>query len=158
MERWEKGLRVPAESFLLAISSGENVDIDWVKNGDVKAVLHPEGAAPQSSASQKAQLGDMSPSSERSKRQPGDFIDSQKNDLGDASPILEMQKEFMRINRENSDLLRQNGDLRVEIERLRRDLERRDRRICDLEKENVELREARKGAAGLLGTAAGNAG
>lgn len=158
MERWEKGLRVPAESFLLAISSGENIDIDWVKNGDVKAVLHPKGAAPQSSASQKAQLGDMSPSSERSKRQPVDFIDSQKKDLGDASPILEMQKELIRINRENSDLLRQNGDLRVENERLRMDLERRDMRIRDLERELAELREARKGAAASGTGVAGSAG
>lgn len=105
-----------------------------------------------------SKMGNTFPVSEQAKRQPIDFIDSQKNDLGNTFPILEMQRELLRMSQENSNLLRQNGDLRVEIERLRMDLERRDMRIRDLEREVAELREARKGSSAYGAGVAGSAG
>ena len=158
LERWEKGLRVPPESFLLAISAGENVDFGWVKNGDGEIEMHPSDISRAGGALKKVKMGNTFPVSEQAKRQPIDFIDSQKNDLGNTFPILEMQRELLRMSQENSNLLRQNGDLRVEIERLRMDLERRDMHIRDLEREVAELREARKGPSAYGSGVAGSAG
>lgn len=133
LERWEKGLRVPPESFLLAIAAGENVDFGWVKNGDGEIKLHPSDACRIGSALKKVEMGAT-------------------------APIWEMQRELIRVTQENSNLFRQNGDLRVEIERLRMDLERRDMRIRDLEREVAELREARKGPSAYGAGVAGSAG
>lgn len=157
LERWEKGLRVPPESFLLAIAAGENVDFGWVKNGDGEIKLHPSDACRIGSALKKVEMGATAPIWGQEKKQHVDFIDSQKDISGATAPIWEMQRELIRVTQENSNLFRQNGDLRVEIERLRMDLERRDMRIRDLEREVAELREARKGpsvyGAGVAGSA-----
>lgn len=151
LERWEKGLRVPPESFLLAISAGENVDFGWVKNGDEETELHPLDVSRTGGALKKAKMGDMSPFSKQEKRQPTDFIVSEKNNLGDTSPILDLQQRLLEALQEQNNLLRENAHLRLQ-------LERRDMRIRDLEREVAELREARKGAAAYGSGVAGSAG
>ena len=80
LERWEKGLRVPPESFLLAISAGENADFGCVKIVDGEIELHPSDISRAGGALKKVKMGNTFPVSEQAKRQPIDFIDSQKND------------------------------------------------------------------------------
>lgn len=88
------------------------------------------------------------------------FSDSYKSEASDTSDrfIKELMQRCLKLAEEHAMTMAQNGDLRVEIERLRMDLERRDMRIRDLEREVVELREARKGPSAYGAGFAGGAG
>lgn len=54
-------------------------------------------------------------------------------------------------------LLEERAELQVALERTRMDMERRDQRIRELEKENAQLRESRKGASPVFRAATGEA-
>ncbi len=63
------------------------------------------------------------------------FVDSNKEKMGDVSPILRLTEQNAALQRDLLETVRQNGDLRVEVERLRMDVERRDARIAELERQ-----------------------
>lgn len=110
--------------------------------------MHP---VPHADEFVTGKMGDMSPISKQEKRQPADFIVSEKNNLGDTSPILDLQQRLLEALQEQNNLLRENAQLRLQ-------LERRDIRIRDLEREVAELREARKGPSAYGAGVAGSAG
>ena len=64
--------------------------------------------------------------------------------------ILELQERLLALTE-------QNAELRIRLERLQIDIDRRDQRIRELEKENAQLRESRKGASPVFRAATGEA-
>lgn len=64
--------------------------------------------------------------------------------------ILELQERLLALTE-------QNAELRIRFERLQIDIDRRDQRIRELEKENAQLRESRKGASPVFRAATGEA-
>ncbi|MDM8214674.1 helix-turn-helix domain-containing protein [Desulfovibrio piger] len=91
-------------------------------------------------AEQKAQ------SIENIQPKKGDTCDmSQVSPLYDENRLL--YQKNMGLQERIASLLEEKAELQVALERVRMDVERRDQRIRELEKENAQLREARKGAA-----------
>ena len=91
-------------------------------------------------------------------------IDFYKNKTSDMSDIRELQKEILEAFREQNRLVRENAELcialehaKLEIERKNLLIDRRDQRIRELEKENAQLRESRKGASPVFRAATGEA-
>lgn len=64
--------------------------------------------------------------------------------------ILELQERLLALTE-------QNAELRIRLERLQIDIDRRDQRIRELEKENAQLRESRKGGSPVFRAATGEA-
>ena len=80
------------------------------------------------------------------------------------SDIRELQKEILEAFREQNRLVRENAELcialehaKLEIERKNLLIDRRDQRIRELEKENAQLRESRKGVSPVFRAATGEA-
>ena len=138
--------RIPRGSILKKICSCFGVSEKWLLTGSDE-VNNPT----QQEVAGCSKMGDMSPISKQEKRQPADFIVSEKNNLGDTSPILDLQQRLLDALQEQNNLLRENAHLRLQ-------LERRDMRIRDLEREVAELREARKGPSAYGAGVAGSAG
>ena len=68
--------------------------------------MHP---VPHADEFVTGKMGDMSPISKQEKRQPADFIVSEKNNLGDTSPILDLQQRLLEALQEQNNLLRENA-------------------------------------------------
>lgn len=150
--RYEKGTRIPDNDIIRRIAEGENVSFDWLRSGEGPMCAEDGGR----------ETGDMSPVlSTHSQTQPIENIESKKTKTGDMSPILEIQQKLtealqrgLAAQERIASLLEDKAELLLELERAKMDVERRDQRIRDLEKENAQLREARKGAAALQHDAA----
>lgn len=79
-------------------------------------------------------------------------------------PVLEIQQKLtealqrgLAAQERIASLLEERAELQVALERTRMDMERRDQRIRELEKENAQLRESRKGASPVFRAATGEA-
>ena len=72
--------------------------------------------------------------------------------------VMAMQDRLLAAQERIASLLEEKAELQVALERVRMDVERRDQRIRELEKENAQLREARKGTAYPGAGIAGGAG
>lgn len=70
--------------------------------------------------------------------------------MTDMSVVVELQQQLLNALREQNQIIQENADLRIQ-------LERRDQRIRELEKENAQLRESRKGASPVFRAATGEA-
>lgn len=80
------------------------------------------------------------------------FGETKSSDMSEeqVSPEEENRRLLQRVvglQERMAYLLEEKAELQVALERARMDVERRDQRIRELEKENAQLREARKGAA-----------
>lgn len=148
LERWEKGLRTPSETFLIALAEGEKVNIEWVKFGQGQIELHPclceKNTSPllqRSGCDLNRELATVASCEQNGRIQQANFIKNNKMRTGD---VASCSVDLIQVLRENADLLRQNGDLRVEVERLRMDVERRDARIAELERQLAEALKPRE--------------
>lgn len=139
--------RIPRKKILKAICEQFEICEQWLLTGEGPMYKIPEGTT-------ERRGGDMSPVlSAPSPAQPIENITSKKNKTGDMSPVSsltnetqELYRKILGLQERLLSLTEQNADLRIQ-------LERRDVRIRELEKENSELREARKGIARLSGQA-----
>ena len=125
---YEKGQRVPDALTLNRICEVTGVAPEWLLMGT--GPMHKG----------EPQTGDVSPVSQPQKTQHTEIIKSKKRMTGDASPVVESQREIMDLFKKNMELqerlmavMQENADLRVQAERDAT-------RIRELERENEALK------------------
>lgn len=141
---YEKGQRKPDYETLIRVSKEFGVTLDWLLLG-----VEPMYC----SGLPKKQMADSRPTEKKHTEQPIDNIDknfftSQQN--GRQSAIWDYMEKTIALQERLLTATEQVAELRLQ-------LQARDIRIRDLEKENAQLREARKGTAypgaGIAGVA-----
>lgn len=129
---YEKGQRKPDYETLIRVSKEFGVTLDWLLLG-----IEPMYCSDLS----KKQMADSRPTEKKYTEQPIDNIDKkfftpQQN--GRQSAILDYMEKTIALQERLLAATEQVAELRLQ-------LQARDQRIRELEKENAQLREARKG-------------
>ena len=151
----EKGKQRPDSELIKRICSEFSVNPTWLLFGT--GPMYMEGDS--------GETGDMSPAlPTHSQVQLIENITSKRIKTGDMSPVLEIQQKLtealqrgLAAQERIASLLEERAELQVALERTRMDMERRDQRIRELEKENAQLRESRKGVSPVFRAATGEA-
>ena len=154
---FEKGDRKPDVDMVIHICDIFAINIDWLLLG-----VGPMRRTQGSSASQTGNTLPALPN--ESNTQHIENIAFNKNKTGNVLPVLEIQQKLtealqrgLAAQERIASLLEERAELQVALERTRMDMERRDQRIRELEKENAQLRESRKGASPVFRAATGEA-
>lgn len=166
LSRLEKGERTPDANFLQMVIQNTGICSEWLIMGTGK--MYPERKVTplvQPHYEEDKKVSDTSDAFIPLKQnQLVENIDFYKNKTSDMSDIRELQKEILEAFREQNRLVRENAELcialehaKLEIERKNLLIDRRDQRIRELEKENAQLRESRKGVSPVFRAATGEA-
>ena len=149
LERYEKNIRKIPDAFLFQLAECEKLSLKWVQTGEGPVFKEDTSSIDRGTS-------DMSEVFEREEeKQPIEnisFGETKSSDMSEeqVSPEEENRRLLQRVvglQERMAYLLEEKAELQVALERARMDVERRDQRIRELEKENAQLREARKGAA-----------
>lgn len=178
---YENGTRVPKSNLVSQICAHLGININWLLAGE-GSMRQFDGQ--EEFNKNRRHVGGFGASSIM---QPIESINMRKNETADMSAesclgMPEIEKggpclqsvgapEVIGLQQELSVALRkgielqerllalteQNAELRIRFERLQIDIDRRDQRIRELEKENAQLRESRKGVSPVFRAATGEA-
>ena len=147
--------RMPKKSIIKNICDNYGVSSTWLRSGE-GPMYASSGDLNFSDTSEIFEGGMCSQPIENTKLQVDNFSDmSEKLRLRQKleqslGKILELQERLLALTE-------QNAELRIRFERLQIDIDRRDQRIRELENENAQLREARKGVSPVFRAATGEA-
>ena len=133
--RYEKGTRIPDNNIIRRIAMGENVSFDWLRLGI--------GSEKNASLQNDRRVGRFE---ETLDKQPTEILRDRDKETADMS-VIPLYEENRSLYQKNMELQEHVVELTEQLATLRIQLERRDMRIRELEKENVGLREAQKGAS-----------
>lgn len=136
---YEKGQRKPDYETLIRVCQEFGINLEWLLMGT--GPMHKG----------EPQTGDASPVSQPPKTQHTENIKSKKEMTGDASPVVESQREIMELFKKNMELqerlmavIQENADLRVQAER-------NATRIRELERELEGARRDSGAGGGAVG-------
>ena len=134
--------RMPKKSIIKNICDNYGVSPTWLRSGE----------GPMYASSGDLNFSDTSEIFEGGMcSQPIENTKLQVDNFSDMSEKLRLRQKRLLA------LTEQNAELRIRFERLQIDIDRRDQRIRELEKENAQLRESRKGASPVFRAATGEA-
>lgn len=159
LERYEKNTRKVPDAFLFQLAECENLSLKWVQTGEGQ----PFKGQPSFLGKRTSDMSEVLKGSDD--RQPFESITLRESNTSDMSELQtppekgswQLFHKVVELQERIASLLEDKAELLLELERAKMDVERRDQRIRDLEKENAQLREARKGTAypgaGIAGVA-----